>query len=241
MYNTGMRRNQNSGLSFYCFSPPVMLATFFIELGLLVYSVIRYKFNTLTRLVGALLFFLALFQLAEYNVCGGLGTSAAAWSRIGFVAITILPPIGIHLLHAIAKKPWNNVVGAAYGMAAAWIAVFAFSERAFSGHVCAGNYVIFQIKPGLGGLYFLYYYFWLFVGAYLCVKFAKAMKKDGQESLLLLALGYATLLIPTTLANMTKPETVQGIPSIMCGFAIILAGIAALGILPRSGKLRERT
>ena len=216
-----------------------MLATLFIEIGLLIYSVIRYKFNTLTRLVVSLLFFLAVFQLAEYNVCGGLGTSAATWSRIGFVAITVLPPIGIHLLFTIAKKPWNNITGAAYGMAAAWVLIFAFSEKAFSGHMCAGNYVIFQIKPGLGGLYFAYYYLWLFIGGYLCVALAKTMKKAYKESLTLLALGYATLLIPTTMANMLKPETVQGIPSIMCGFAIILAGIVTFGILPRVGAVRN--
>jgi hypothetical protein len=232
---------KDSNLKFYCFSPPVMLATFFIEIAFLIYSVIRYRFNTLTRLVASLLLFLAVFQLAEYNVCGGMGTSAAAWSRIGFVAITVLPPIGIHLLFTIAKKPWNNITGAAYGMAAAWILIFAFSEKAFNGHMCAGNYVIFQLKPGLGGLYFIYYYLWLFMGAYLCAMLAKTMNRTYTESLTLLALGYATLLIPTTMANMLKPETVQGIPSVMCGFAIILAGIVTFGILPRVGVVRQQT
>jgi hypothetical protein len=236
-----MTNKNGRKLSFYCFSPPVMLATFIIEISLLVYTLWRYKLNTLTRLVASLLFFLALFQLAEYNVCGGLGANAATWSRIGFVAITILPPIGIHMLHTIAKRPWSNLTGAAYGMAAAWIIVFAFSEKAFSGHVCAGNYVIFQIKPGLGGLYFFYYYLWLFIGGYLSYRFAQAMKKERRESLVLLALGYATLLIPTTMANMAKPETMQGLPSIMCGFAIILAGIVTFGIMPRSGRLKHKT
>lgn len=217
-----------------------MLATFFIEIIFLFYTLLRYKSNTLSRLVIALLFFLALFQIAEYNVCGGFGTSAATWSRIGFVAITMLPALGIHMIHTIAKRPWSNVTGVAYGMAAAWILVFAFSERAFAGHVCAGNYVIFQIKPHLGGLYFFYYYVWLFIGGYLCFKFARAMKQNIKESLTLMALGYATLLIPTTLANMAKPETVRGLPSIMCGFAIILAAIATFGILPRSGELKKK-
>lgn len=235
-----MINNKGGRLRLNCFSPPVMLATFFIETALLLYTLFRYKLNTLSRLVVALLFFLALFQLAEYNVCGGLGADAATWSRIGFVAITILPAIGIHMLYTIAKKPWSNVTGAAYGMAAAWILIFAFSERAFSGHVCAGNYVIFQIKPGLGGLYFFYYYLWLFIGGYLCVKFAELMKQENRESLILLALGYATLLIPTTMANMLKPETLQGLPSIMCGFAIILAVIVTFGILPRSGSMKKK-
>lgn len=240
VYNIRMRRGRT--LQFYCFSPPVMLATFLIEVGFLLYTLARYKLNTLSRLIVALLFFLALFQLAEYNVCGGLGASAVVWSKIGFVAITLLPAIGIHLLYTIAKKPWNNVVGAAYGMAAAWALVFAFSEKAFSGHACAGNYVIFQIKPYLGGLYFIYYYMWLFIGGYLSFKLSKIMKnKKERESLILLAVSYAILLIPTTMANMLKPETVRGIPSIMCGFAIILAAVVTFGILPRIGSVRKKS
>ncbi|HET7673754.1 MAG TPA: hypothetical protein VFK11_04575 [Candidatus Saccharimonadales bacterium] len=234
-----MARGGAKELSFKCFSPPVMLATFLIEAGFLIYTLIRYRLNTVARLSAALLFFLALFQIAEYNVCGGLGVNAASWSRAGFVAITILPALGIHLIYTIAKKPWNNIIGSVYGMASAWIIVFAISEKAFSGHVCAGNYVIFQLKPGLGGLYFLYYYLWLFMGGYLCVKFAKAMARKNRESLILFALGYAALLIPTTLANMAKPETVQGIPSIMCGFAIVLAGIITFGIMPALGARRK--
>jgi hypothetical protein len=216
-----------------------MVVTFIIETVFLLYTLARYKLNTLSKIAAALLFCLATFQLAEYNVCGGEGTSAATWSRIGFVAITLLPALGIHLLHAIAKKPWNNIIGAAYGTAAAWVLVFAFTEKAFAGHVCAGNYVIFQIKPHLGGLYFFYYYLWLFIGGYLCLKFAKTMKTAKRESLILLALGYAALLIPTTLANMANPDTVRGLPSVMCGFAIILAAIVTFGIMPRLGTKRK--
>ncbi len=216
-----------------------MLATFFIEIAFLLYTVWRYKLNTLSRLVVALLFFLAVFQLAEYNVCGGLGADAITWSRIGFVAITLLPPLGVHMIHAIAKRPWSNITGAAYGMAAAWIIIFAFSEKAFAGHVCAGNYVIFQIKPHLGGIYFFYYYLWLFIGGYLCFKFARTVKQKTKESLILMALGYAALLVPTTMANMANPDTLRGLPSIMCGFAIILAAVVTFGVLPRSGKLRR--
>lgn len=218
-----------------------MLATFLIEISFLLYVLIRYKTNTVTRLVMALLFFLAVFQLAEYNVCGGFGASAAAWSKVGFVAITILPALGIHLLFSIAGKSWNHITSVAYGMAAAWMVLFALSEKALSGHVCAGNYVIFQVKPGVGGLYFAYYYLWLFIGACLCIRLAKNLKKKNWEALILLAVGYIALLVPTTTANMLKPETVEAIPSVMCGFAIILAAIATFGIMPRVGKFRRKT
>jgi hypothetical protein len=226
-----------SGTVFACFSPPVMIATFAIEIAYLVYIIVRYKMNMLGRLSAALLFFLAVFQISEYSVCGS-DYDASIWSRVGFVSITLLPPIGIHLIHTLAGKSWNNITGAAYGMAAVWVGVFAFFEHAFSGHQCAGNYIIFQVKPGLGGLYFTYYYLWLAVGTWLAYRYSKTVKKKDSRSLYLLAIGYLTLLIPTTTVNLLKPEAQEGLPSIMCGFAIILATIIVLGIMPKSGKRR---
>jgi hypothetical protein len=39
-------------------------------------------------------------------------------------------------------------------------------------------------------------------------------------------------------ANTVKPETRQGIPSVMCGFAVLFALILAGYILPRAGKIK---
>lgn len=234
-----MKLRPKSKQNFYCFSPPVMLATLALELIFLVYVIAKYKMTTLSRLVGSILFFLAVFQLAEYFVCGGLWGNALTWSRIGFVAITILPALGIHLLYTIAGKGWNNLIGTVYGMTIAWIVVFAVSEKVFSGNICAGNYVIFQVKPAVSYLYTAHYFFWLFVGTYLCIKFSKSLKDaNSKKALLLFGLGYATLLVPTTTVNLLKPETLSGVPSIMCGLAIVLAGILTFGIMPLVAKPR---
>ena len=233
-----MKLDNHNSTTFACFSPPVMLATFAIEIGYLIYVIMRYKMSAVTRLSAALLFFLAIFQISEYFACGA-DYGSSFWSRTGFVAATLLPPVGIHLIHTLAKKPWNNITGAAYGMAIVWVGVFAFFEHAFSGHQCAGNYIIFQIKPGLGGLYFAYYYMWLAIGTWLAYQYSRLLKKQDKQSLYLLAIGYLALLVPTTTLNLLKPETQTGIPSIMCGFAIILATIVVFGILPKSAKKRN--
>ena len=99
----------------YCFSPPVMIATFFIEIGLAIYVAWRYKLNEVTRLAVALLTFLAIFQLAEYNVCeGSFGINSLGWARLGYVAITLLPPIGFHLATKIAGQKQYGLVAFAY-------------------------------------------------------------------------------------------------------------------------------
>ena len=84
--------------TFYCFSPPVMIATCIIEVALLVYTLYRYKLTPLTRVSLATLGFLALFQASEFAVCGASASTVDLWSRIGYISITLLPPLGIHLI-----------------------------------------------------------------------------------------------------------------------------------------------
>jgi len=51
--------------------------------------------------------------------------------------------------------------------------------------------------------------------------------------------GYLALLIPTTTVTILWNESMAGIPSIMCGFAIILAGLLTLKVAPESIKLKH--
>lgn len=213
-----------------------MIATFVIEMSLFVYTLIRYKLTPLTRLAAAVLLLLALFQLSEYNVCEGIGLSALVWSRIGFVAITLLPPLGLHLIGTIIGRRANWLVWLNYLFAALFVATFTFSSAIFANHVCAGNYVIFHLEDRVGGWYFVYYYLSLAVGIVMSLYYSLKTKKRIREALYLMAVGYLTFLLPTIIVNNINPQTVAGIPSIMCGFAIIYAGILALGVVPLALK-----
>lgn len=226
--------------TFYCFSPPVMLATFLVESGLLLYVLWRYKLSPVTRVAAALLAFLATFQLAEYYVCSQTGTSAVFWSRVGFVAITLLPPLGIHLIHLISKKPERLLLYTAYVTAAVWALVFGASEWAFNGHVCSGNYVIFQLRPNVGLMYSIYYYGWLLAGVWLVSSFRRSVPKKIRGELSWLVAGYFVFLVPTSIVNIVNRETLSGIPSIMCGFAVLFALILVFRILPTASGKRDR-
>ncbi|MDB5184451.1 MAG: hypothetical protein JWN38_259 [Candidatus Saccharibacteria bacterium] len=228
---------------FNCFSPPVMLATLIIEFSLAAYSLWRYKMNTIARLVVASLVALGLFQLCEYQVCTGFGVPAEQWSRLGYVAITALPPLGLHMLYVLAGKPGRKVIAAAYTTMAGCMVYFTIYSAAFIGHKCAGNYVIFQIgaKPAIA--YGIYYYGWLLTGIVLGVRWINQLTDSDrqtttrQATVRALIIGYLVFLVPTAVANTIKPETRKGIPSIMCGFAVLFAIILATYILPRAGKL----
>lgn len=212
-----------------------MLATFVVELALAVYLLIRYKSNKVRNLSVALLTLLAIFQLAEFNTCGRFGVEGVAWSGIGFVAITLLPPLAIHLIQVISRRGHAIIHWFAYITAVPWL-VFFVRPQTFSGHVCAGNYAIFQLANNYGGWYFTYYYFWLLLGLSMALYFAFNAKTRVMQALLLQVAGYLLFFIPTAVTNTIKPSTIMGLPSIMCGFAVIYAVVLVFGILPRAGK-----
>lgn len=233
---------KSKGVVLNCFSPPVMLATFAIESGLAVYALWRYKMTAVVKLIVTMLFALGIFQLAEYFVCTGAGSSAINWSKLGFVSITALPPLGVHIMHQLAHKPNRKLVAGAYATMAGFMLFFLTYQSAFAGYQCTGNYVIFQLGNTIGGAYSLYYYGWIFVGISLGVHWANELRAKGSsalkqlEAIRALILGYLVFLIPVAVANTVLPETRKGIPSIMCGFAVMLALILALYILPRAGE-----
>ena len=221
----------------YCFSPPIMLATFIIEVAFAVYVVARYKLTPISRLAVAVLLGLAVFQLAEYNVCEtAWGVDSLTWARIGYVAITFLPPLGIHLATRIAGQKKPLLVGGACALAVVFAIFFLFSGHGLTGQQCLGNYVIFSLAaPWVSKLYGLYYYGLLAVSVVYSWKASKVVKsKSKRKALLALAIGYLTFIVPTTAANIIDPSTTAGIPSIMCGFAVILAIILTLVVVPRA-------
>ncbi len=225
----------------YCFSPPAMLATFIIEITLAIYTLIRYKMTAIVRLATAILVLLAIFQLAEFSVCGRSSTSALMWSRIGYMAITLLPPLALDLVLTIKNKRRRILLMLAYGTSLGFALFIGLSSSAFSGHVCAGNYAIFQLVHPLGGLYFIYYYSWLLLGIGLSLFFSIKAKQQAREMLILQVFGYLSFLLPTGIVNAVNPNTISGLPSVMCGFAVIYAIILALGIVPMSMPKKRQT
>ena len=209
-----------------------MVLTCGIEVVLLIYTVIRYKMTAITRLTATTLALLALFQLCEFHVCRS-GWVAGTWSRIGFIAITMLPPLGIHIIQNMSKRGWQGLTWVGYIAGATFAGVFGFSKDAFVGHVCAGNYAIFQLAPRLGGFYFGYYYLWLFVGIGLSLYFSVKARMLIRQALILQATGFLVFILPTGIVNDLNPQTISGIPSIMCGFAVLYALILVFAILPR--------
>lgn len=216
-----------------CFSPPVMLATFLIEFGFAFYVIWRYKMTVISRLVVTMLLLLGTFQLAEYMICGGLGFNHIEWARLGYLSITFMPAVGLHLVLSISKAKSPLLLMAAYGSAAAYALYFATAGSAIMGAVCTANYAIFKVDDIGSYVYAIYYYGWLLAAMTLAVYYAR--KKPSLAPVLRwMVAGYAVFIVPVTFANIADPSTIAGIPSIMCGFAILLAFILVWRVLPLS-------
>lgn len=218
----------------YCFSPPVMLATFVIEILLSILVLLRYSTKDLkARLAVILLFLLALFQLAEFKVCGGFGLNALTWSRIGFASITLLPVIGMHLIFELAEHKNRTLLYVVYGTAIAIAGVFLFVPSSVNSQLCAGNYIIFRLQHNVNMFYGFYYDFLLLSGAGLSLYYyAKSNKPAIKRSLFWSFIGYLVFMVPTGVVYWLNPHNL-GLPSIMCGFAIFYALILVFQILPK--------
>lgn len=229
--------------TFYCFSPPVMIATFAIEVIFAVYTIWRYKFNKLARLVVAALFFLAAFQFAEYFICTTGNSYNEFLSRLGYMSITMLPPIGIHIIATLRNFPGAKyVISLAYASALAFVSWFLLYSGSLTGHACQGNYVIFHVEESATIIYGIYYYGWVIAGLAISSLLAARTKVDikTKQALLGVSLGYAGFIIPTTTANFLNADTLSGIPSIMCGFAVILAITLVTIVMPNEGTKRKK-
>ena len=128
----------------------------------------------------------------------------------------------------------------AYAAASGFTVFFIGTSGALSGHECLGNYVIFQVAPGMGGLFAAYYYIGLATTLYLAWRFMQQSKSEYvRRALTGLSMGYAAFIVPTATVNALSPDTIRGIPSIMCGFAAILAILLVLAVLPGGTEKRK--
>ena len=222
------KQNPEPGITLSCFSPPVVLATFTLELILALYVWLRYRSTTFGRLIAVFLAVLSVFQLAELAVC--LGGPSVVWTRIGYVAITFLPVIGIDVAARLSAQKIPAFIG--YAIAAGFAAVIGFFPGLFEAAQCTGNYVLFRSKvPGFDILFCVYYLATLFVGIGLAMD-ALTQKAAEREALRWLLIGYATFIVPTFVLYAASIVTSESFPSVFCGFAVILALIVSFKILP---------
>jgi len=230
----------DSRSTLYCFSPPVMLFTFLLEFTFGLYILVRGKLRTSTVIIIALLVSLGIFQLAEFQVCAGERT--LAWMQLGYASITLLPPLGIHLVTLVTKRqPVRNL---GYILAAGFMAYFLISAHTLNQATCGGNYILVNTNDVVAARLFpLYYFSTLFIAIVDMIHYTRTHPERSSAAvnrmLYWLLGGYAAFLIPSSTVYFMSPSIQAGLPSIMCGFAIFLAIILTLRVYPLCRELED--
>jgi len=222
-------RHKRGRVTLSCFSPPVMIATFTIEMILALYVFIKSLKAKSDFGIVLVLVFLAIFQLSEYQICEG--SNSLLWARIGLFAITFLPVLGMYLISRLNNHSYLVKIG--FFMAIAFATYFILVPNSIESVTCGGNYVILNINAGLYGLYGYYYFGFLLLGIWESIKGIKSDKqKKIKEALKWFIIGYLSFILPLTFVYIFIPITRVAVASIMCGFAVIFAFILTFKIAP---------
>lgn len=212
--------------TFFCFTPLVSLATFLIELTLAIYVIHRYGFNKVSRIAAGILLLLGVFQLAEYMIC--MGGNPQLWSKIGTSSIAILPVMALHLVTLLTRKSKWTETGYFFG--ALIVGAIFFLEVPILPE-CTGKFVALKFTTTFDLIFNVYYAIFLFIALEMIVRTWRSHK--GKNSGLFWALMiYASFLVPTALVYIFIATARTGVPSIMCGFAVIGAIILVFKELP---------
>ncbi len=232
-----MKRMNSKPLTLYCFSPAVMFWTATIELFLALYAWWRYKHTVVAQMITLILLSLGIFQVAEYQICEGAITQNLLWTKIGLSAITLLPPLGLHLVELLVRRKVYWWFG--YLSAIVYISLFVINSGLIQGATCQGNYVIIHTGYMAYGLYYFAFLFAAMIRANAYLVKEKNKASHQRRALLWLLVGYCSFILPMAVVYVLAPATRSAVPSVMCGFAVILAIILAGRVLPLAGKAED--
>jgi len=204
-----------------------MLGTFIIEVLLAIAALIRShgKPTRNTLIIVSILLFLASFQSIEYLICE-THYDPILLGKLGFFSITLLPPLGIHLSYSLAQKHRHPHILVPYMTAFLLNVLFITSPLTVQNVVCHGNYVIFDLPFILHIVYSFYYQGFLLYGLMTAFNLSHHVTSEARaQRLRWLGVGYIVFMMPSAALMLLAPETIRAVPSIMCGFALILAFI----------------
>lgn len=207
-----------------------------IELALAIYSFVRYKPSKIKNIAIATLLLLAAFQFAEFNVCSGFLQNPVLWSRVGYVATMFLPALGLHGISIVAGRRNYALLAIVYAASFALAVAIMFVPGIVTISQCSGHYVLLRLQSPYAELFYLYYNAVLVGSIALAVWYMRLATKQLKAVFGWYIVAYLVFMLPTALVYLLRPSTFDGLPSIMCGFAVITAVILAFRILPLAQK-----
>lgn len=198
---------------------------------------IRYGYRRLQLPIVGLLVFLAVFQLCEFMICTGVASASTDWARLGYFAITLLPPISVDLASRLAGYRERKVVKACYILAVPYILYYVLVPGVLTA-ICGGNYIIFTSPIITNWLYVIYYFGVILVSLVVADRQQqRAASETVKRSLWWFKTGNLAFLLPSFGVVILRSFNVVGFPSVLCGFAVTFALVLGFKVAPLAHEI----
>jgi len=218
-----------------CYNPTISLTTAIIEWTLAIIIPWKYPKNRIRFFSSALMFFLGLYQFTEFMFCKT--NQADLWMRIGFMAYSLLPAIGLHATLYYFKIKinifWLYVIPVAYIIGAAMTTNFITESKCHDIFVTARN-IFSRIDSPLTSLRFGIFtaYYFIFILLVCIIGICAYLKETNhKKQRVLLAFPTAVIIMsfPTFILIILFPALNMQFPSVLCHFGLLFALTIFLG------------
>lgn len=218
------------------YSPILAIITGILEVAAGVFVLKGPGRKAILRPVAVILFLLAGYQFFEVLVCAH--PAAAAYSRLAYLVITWLPPVGLLLAARLDEKRARILraatvfyFAAAAGLSA-WIVLDAGIITKSVCELVVARYFVASPFDVAYGLFYQSGLLWVVFGS----GWAMARASDAvlRKHLAHLQLGVLGFMFPALAVRILFGGTGDLLPSVMCHFAVVLAAsLTALAVRER--------
>ena len=218
-----------------CYNPTVSITTAAVEWILGAIIPFKYPKNRTRFFSSALMFFLGLYQFTEFMFCKT--NQADLWMRIGFMAYSVLPAIGLHTTLYYFKIKfnlfWIYIIPAIYIIGAGMAKTFIVEGKCHDIFVTARNIFSNVISPFSSvrfGIYSAYYFIFILISCIIGIRaYMKEKNQRKQKALLAFPTAVFLMSFPTFILTVLFPALNVQFPSVLCHFGLLLALMIFVG------------
>ena len=226
-----------------CFTPAISLTTAIIEFVIATVILISCRKSLVNKFMASLVYVLGLYQFTEFMLCTSI--NPALWAKLGFIAYTFLPAIGLYFtIRMLRKNSKEKYLKLLFLIPIIFSLIALFTLNFFVNIECGRFFVTFQhlmktFSIWLPIIYSAYYF--SFIAAleiFLYTMFLRERNKIKKNIALTLFIAAFVSVLPAFILVTVLPSLSIYFSSIYCEFAILLA-IAAIIISKLDSKLKK--
>ena len=226
-----------------CFTPTISLSVAVIEFILATTLLFSFPKTTLRNFSAALIYLLGFYQFTEFMLC--TSGNPIFWAKLGFIAYTFLPAIGLHTaLRFVNRKPNYFIIYSIpliFGALAFYFPVIlsASCQTFFVEVRNIFNQAGDSLNAILFSIYEIYYFGFIFATCLLFYLDFRSNKNKRKKKIDIIEIsGILLMTIPTIVLLVIFPYLGKRSASVLCGFALSVA-ITSFIVVYLESKIRK--